>query len=79
MGLTTRMARMVDSVKNGEAVEEHDEGLEHEELASDLLKRLVQANEVKKGSGDGSLTGGEVFSNVFVCRQSNITMILIFS
>lgn len=65
--LKTHMGRMVDCVKRGEAVEENAEGLEHEEMASDLLKRLVEANErEKKGSGKGSLTEGELFSNVFV-------------
>lgn len=62
------MRRVVESMKSGDVVQENAEGLEEEEKASDLLKRLVDANETeKKGKGKGSLTEGEVFSNVFVC------------
>lgn len=71
------MEWMVDLVKNGngEAVEENTECLEHEDLASDLLKRLVEVNEAKKkGSGKGNLTEGKAFSNAFVCRQNTITI-----
>ena len=65
--LQTHMQRMVDCVRKGDAVEENADGLEQEEMASDLLKRLVQANEEeKKGKDKGSLTEGELFSNVFV-------------
>ena len=42
--LQTHMQRMVDSVRKVKAVEENIKGLEQEELASDLLKRLLRAN-----------------------------------
>ena len=78
------MRRVVESVKDGQAVAENAEGLEEEEKASDLLKRLVEANEQeKKGKDKGSLTEGEVFSNVFVSAcskrfQHALTLLLSF-
>ena len=75
--LEVHMRRLVDASREGGEHQESDlDNGEKEDFAeADLLRRLVQANDIaRKASSDGSentpmkkaLTEGELFSNIFV-------------
>lgn len=74
--LKVHMARLVESIRKGQAVMEKPNSLEEEEQASDLLRRLVEANDVgQHGTEKGTLTEGELYSNIFVSLLALLSFI----
>lgn len=65
--LKIHMCRLVDGIKNGQAVVEKSREIEDEEHSNDLLRRLVEANEAGiRGGKKGNLSDSELYSNIFV-------------